>query len=142
MSRLLFIVGLIGLALLALASQQARSENMKSTAAQDEFFEKSVRPVLAENCFRCHGPDKQEHGLRLDSQAGILAGRDSVRVVVPGKPKESLLIAALRPRDGLPVLPEHKLKSEDVEALSKWVQEGALWPSNEAKVSSPSTRPS
>jgi cytochrome c553 len=141
MSRLLFIVGLIGLALLALASQQARSENMKSTAAQDEFFEKSVRPVLAENCFRCHGPDKQEHGLRLDSQAGILAGRDSVRVVVPGKPKESLLIAALRPRDGLPVLPEHKLKSEDVEALSKWVQEGALWPSNEAKVSSPSTRP-
>src|SRR5690554_3781788 len=41
-----------------------------------DFFERSVRPVLAENCFQCHGPDTQWAGLRLDSREGMLHGGD------------------------------------------------------------------
>ncbi|MHC5540251.1 c-type cytochrome domain-containing protein, partial [Singulisphaera rosea] len=46
-------------------------------AAQVEFFEKQIRPVLVERCQSCHGPEKQKGGLRLDSRAALLAGGDS-----------------------------------------------------------------
>src|SRR5262249_61577468 len=49
----------------------------KPDAAQLEFFEKQVRPLLAENCFQCHGPEKQKGGLRLDSRTAVLNGGDS-----------------------------------------------------------------
>src|SRR5437868_4292580 len=42
-----------------------------------EFFEKKIRPVRAEKCYQCHGPDKQKAGLRLDSAAGIRKGGKS-----------------------------------------------------------------
>src|SRR6266851_2854467 len=61
-----------------------------------EFFEKKVRPALAENCVSCHGPRKQQAGLRLDSRAGLLKGSDDGAVVVSGEPDKSPLIRAVR----------------------------------------------
>jgi len=55
-----------------------------------EFFETRIRPVLAENCFGCHGEETQENGLRLDSLQRMLDGGQFGRAVVPGKPSESL----------------------------------------------------
>ncbi len=60
------------------------------TREQAQFFEQKIRPLLAENCFKCHGPDKQKGGLRLDSLAAMLAGGESGPAIVPGKPEESL----------------------------------------------------
>jgi hypothetical protein len=65
-------------------------------ASHSEFFEARIRPILAENCFSCHGPKKQQSGLRLDSREGLLKGADSGPVVVPGRPEESPLIEAIR----------------------------------------------
>ena len=65
-------------------------------AAQIEFFEKHVRPVLAEHCYSCHGPKKQNAGLRLDTTAGLRAGGDSGPVIIPGQPEKSLLLRAVR----------------------------------------------
>src|SRR3954464_7506933 len=66
-------------------------------AADDvEFFEKRVRPVLATNCYSCHGPDKQFGSLRLDSRERVLSGGKSGPAAIPGKPNESLLIKAVR----------------------------------------------
>ena len=45
------------------------AQDKTPTPAQLEFFEKSVRPILATHCFECHGPDKHKGGLRLDSGA-------------------------------------------------------------------------
>ena len=42
--------------------------------AGDKFFEEKVRPLLAEHCFSCHGPDKQKGGLKLDSKAAMIKG--------------------------------------------------------------------
>ena len=58
-----------------------------------EFFEKRIRPVLANNCYRCHGSEKQESDLRLDSYAAMLRGGATSPAVVPESPGESLLIS-------------------------------------------------
>ncbi len=99
-----------------------------SNADADRFFERSVRPVLAENCFSCHGATKQKGGLRLDSRAEILKGGDSGPAIEPGKPEESLLISAVHREDGLEMPPKGKLPDPAVAALEQWVRMGAPWP--------------
>src|SRR3954452_9366279 len=61
------------------------------TPAQVELFEKKIRPILADNCYSCHGPKKQSGGLRLDSAADLKAGIDGKPVVVAGEPGRSKL---------------------------------------------------
>jgi hypothetical protein len=95
---------------------------------QIRFFEASVRPVLAENCYKCHGPRKQRGGLRLDSRASVLRGGDSGPAVVPGKPGQSLLVEAVRRLSRRKMPPEAKLKDAEVAALITWVRMGAPWP--------------
>src|SRR5262245_2174601 len=64
-------------------------------AAGDEFFERKIRPLLAQHCFSCHGRGQKKGGLSLDSREGMLAGGDSGTAAVLGKPDESLLIEAI-----------------------------------------------
>ena len=67
-----------------------------------EFFERKVRPLLAEQCYSCHGAEKQKGHLRLDSPGAIRAGGESGAVVVAGDPAKSRLIiaAVIHPADG------------------------------------------
>jgi hypothetical protein len=99
-----------------------------ATSQEAEYFERRVRPVLAENCFRCHGPKKQMGGLRLDSRAAILKGGDNGPAVQPGDPEQSLLVRAVRRSGDLKMPPKTPLKSDAVEALATWVKGGAPWP--------------
>ncbi|MGE3818861.1 MAG: DUF1549 domain-containing protein, partial [Isosphaeraceae bacterium] len=92
-----------------------------------KFFETEVRPVLAQNCLKCHGPEKSKGGLRLDTRAATLQGGESGPAVVPGKPEESLLVEAVN-FDGLEMPPTGKLADGPREALRKWVEMGAPWP--------------
>ncbi|HEY7308187.1 MAG TPA: DUF1553 domain-containing protein [Gemmataceae bacterium] len=101
-----------------------------ATAPADEFFEIKVRPLLAARCYRCHGPEKQKGGLRLDSAAALRKGGDSGPVVLPGKAKESLLLRAVK-REGPKMPPKEALKPEEVAALTEWVKRGAVWPKGE-----------
>src|SRR5687768_4172964 len=57
-----------------------------------DFFETKVRPVLAENCFNCHGAKKQQGGLRLDNRTDVLKGNEDGPIVVAGRPEKSRLI--------------------------------------------------
>ncbi|MEN3940250.1 PSD1 and planctomycete cytochrome C domain-containing protein [Prosthecobacter sp. SYSU 5D2] len=97
---------------------------------QIEFFEKSVRPVLAENCYDCHGGHKHENGLRVDLRSAILRGSDYGKVVEPGNAAASKLIKAINHADGVEAMPKKadKLKAGDIAALEKWVQMGLPWP--------------
>src|SRR5262245_16607769 len=91
----------------------------KPDAAQVEFFEKKVRPVLIENCVSCHGPKKQSAGLRLDTAAGLKAGADGAPVVVSGDPTKSKLIKAVK-REGdnqMPPEPKQPLTANAVAIL-------------------------
>jgi mono/diheme cytochrome c family protein len=100
----------------------------KPNLAEEEFFEAKVRPVLANHCLQCHGPEKQKGGLRLDGREAMLRGGEAGRVVVPGKPEESPLIEAIGYKGDVQMPPKGKLKDEDVAALSEWVKRGAVWP--------------
>jgi len=91
------------------------------------FFEEHVRPVLLERCVSCHGPDKQKAGLRLDSLMGMLRGGDSGAAIAPGDPDESNLVMAVR-HDGWEMPPDGKLPSQQIAAITAWVERGAAWP--------------
>src|SRR5258705_12044060 len=91
---LLFPKLLLGAVLIFFAPRIALAGDDGPEPAKLEFFEKKIRPLLAENCFKCHGPEKQKAGLRLDSLASIMKGGDSGPAVAPGKPEESLLVEA------------------------------------------------
>ena len=94
-----------------------------------DFFEKSVRPLLAQQCFTCHSAASRPvmGGLRLDSREGIEKGGSRGPAIVAGKPEQSLLLRAVRHVDNLRMPPSGKLKDADVAVLAEWVKMGAPW---------------
>src|SRR5688572_32225456 len=58
-------------------------------------FTSDVQPILAESCYGCHGPKRQEAGLRFDVKEDALKGSENGPVIVPGKSAESLLVHAV-----------------------------------------------
>ncbi len=115
----------------------ALADGPKPTEEQVRFFETKVRPVFADHCAKCHGDAKTKAGLRLDSRAALLAGGDTGPAIVPGKPDESLLVAALKHGDDGPKMPpSKKLPDEVVANLTRWVEMGAPWPGDHAVASS------
>src|SRR2546429_9550333 len=118
----------IGLALAA-ARLPADEPTASITPEQEKLFEEKVRPLLAANCLECHGPKKQESGLRLDSRAAVIEGGDSgERAVVPGEPDRSLLIKAVNHLGDYHMPPKRKLADDEIAALTEWVKAGLPWP--------------
>jgi hypothetical protein len=122
---------LFGTAFLALSATAAETAGVPS-AAQLEFFEKEVRPVLIDHCFKCHGEKKQKSGLRLDSREFVLKGGEVGPVVVPGKPEASRLILAINHAKAKDVEPmpsaDEKIPAKAIAALTEWVRQGLPWP--------------
>jgi hypothetical protein len=98
-------------------------------------FNRDVRPILEQACGKCHGPDKQQGGLRFDLPEGaIRAGDSGAEAIVKGKPDESELIhrvEATDPELRMPASPE-ALKPEQIEILRAWIAQGAKWPESAA----------
>ena len=97
-----------------------------------EFFERQVRPVLAQQCFSCHGPSQQVSSLRLDSRNHMLKGGSKGPAIVAGRAAESLLVKAIR-HEGLKMPMGGKLKEEEIAAIEKWINLGAPWPAKAAQ---------
>ena len=117
------------LCLWALSSPVVLAEkNPTITEAQREFFEKKIRPVLAEQCFDCHNSiDKKKGGLALDWSQPLRQGGDSGRVVIPGDPDGSLLIQSIRHQAGVESMPGKapKLVDSVIADFIKWGRHGA-----------------
>jgi hypothetical protein len=100
------------------------------TVEQAEFFEKKVRPVLAEHCYECHSASapKIKAGLRLDARsAAMIAG-----VIVPGEPAKSKLVEALNYTNiDRQMPPKGKLPAAVIADLTAWVKMGAPWPGDD-----------
>src|SRR6188472_3791923 len=95
------------------------------TKAQLDFFESKVRPVLANNCYKCHSTkaEKVKGGLLLDSRDGVLKGGETGPAIVPGDAEKSLLIKAVRYTDPDLQMPPHnkKLSDHDIDVLVTWI---------------------
>lgn len=100
------------------------------SADQSVSFNRDVRPILAKNCFACHGPDKgtREANLRLDSADGATAVLDGRRAVVPGQPEKSELVARIESDDSDLLMPPfdsgHELSKNEKAMLRRWIAEG------------------
>lgn len=98
------------------------------SAEQIEFFEKRIRPVLAQECYECHSTaTKKKGGLLLDTRAGWQEGGDSGPALVPGKPNESLLLKSIRHEDPDLKMPKAGAKMDDsaIADIQKWIAMGA-----------------
>ena len=118
----------LSLLLAAFAAAQAQTPDI-------EFFEKKIRPVLAEKCYACHNSKAKSPmgGLALDTRASTLKGGASGPAIVPGKPEESRLIKALRYTDAtLKMPPTGKLPDGMIAEIEKWVEMGAPDPRQDA----------
>jgi mono/diheme cytochrome c family protein len=114
-----------------------------SSPAGIEFFERKIRPLLADHCYQCHSAkaEKLKGGLHLDSPEGLLKGGELGPAIIPGDPEKSLLIKAVRYSDPELQMPpkKEKLSDRQVADLAKWVELGAPWPALETTKGSPST---
>lgn len=88
-----------------------------------------VQDLLAAKCVSCHGFEKQEGNLRLDSLAAAEQGGDRGTAVVPGDVEKSLLVTAITFSDpDLQMPPKQKLSDHEIALLTDWVKAGAAWP--------------
>ncbi|MCH2362797.1 MAG: DUF1549 domain-containing protein [Pirellulales bacterium] len=100
-----------------------------------DFFEQKIRPVLVDRCYSCHSANAAakknlKGGLLLDTRETLRMGGESGPAIIPGKPRESLLIAAIR-HESLEMPPKEKLSAQVIADFEKWVQIGAPDPRDE-----------
>ena len=118
--------------LLTFAAATSLALGASVSPEQIEFFEKKVRPILTDQCYKCHGPDKQKGDLRLDSREAVLKGSDNGPVVTLGEPDKSSLIKSIK-HEGDSKMPEKapKMPDEEINTLAAWVKMGVPWPEND-----------
>jgi cytochrome c553 len=111
----------------------------KLTAKGVEFFESKIRPVLVQHCYKCHAGSLKEPkgGLVLDSREGLAKGGESGAVIVPGEPKESLLVQALK-FETYEMPPGNQLPDNVIADFEKWIEMGAPDPRSKSDAKKPS----
>jgi Protein of unknown function (DUF1553)/Protein of unknown function (DUF1549)/Planctomycete cytochrome C/Concanavalin A-like lectin/glucanases superfamily len=121
-------LGLLVSGVLLAAKPQAASQTSAGKPAP-VVFAAQIRPILASRCYPCHGPDVQQHGLRMDSLQALLTGGINGKVVIPGDSQNSHIIRRLlgveqpqMPYGGPP------LSAEQVDLIRNWIDQGAQGP--------------
>ena len=103
-----------------------------SLPAQDaeatEFFEKRIRPVLANKCQACHNSGLKTGGLDLSSAEGFASGGQNGPVVSSEAPAESRILEVIRYQDRIKMPPGGMLPEDEIASLADWVRTGAQWP--------------
>ena len=122
-----YLMTLLALALALVVAPMANAVDSSSVVN----FERDVRPILRENCYSCHGAEKQKSGLRLDNRASAFKGGEAHRPdIIAGKAGESPLIHLLNSTDADQRMPYKKaaLSPADIATLTRWIDQGASWP--------------
>jgi mono/diheme cytochrome c family protein len=110
--------------ILALSAASVRADELQ--------YNRDVRPILTEACFKCHGPAAKKGGFRLDvREAATGPAKSKQSPIVAGKPAESELIKRIFSNDADDIMPpptSHRpLKAAEKEILKKWIAEGAKY---------------
>ena len=121
------------LAVAGLAWFRPATVNSANTADASIRFGRDVLPILAANCFSCHGPDEgnRKAGLRLDLEESAKAPRRAGTPIKPGDPAASLIMARITSADPDLVMPpasaHRKISPAQIELLRRWIAAGAPW---------------
>jgi hypothetical protein len=100
-------------------------------AESAEFFERRIRPVLSEQCYKCHSStsEKLKGGLMLDSREAAVKGGDTGPAIAPGDLDKSLLVEAIRWQNkDMQMPPKKALAAEQIADIEAWIKAGAVWP--------------
>src|SRR6185369_13892393 len=101
---------------------------MSRAAEKPVDFNRDVRPIFSDNCFACHGPDDKRRlaNLRLDTEEGVFADRGGYKIIVPGDPAKSRLVARISaaPQAGRmpPAQTGKGLSEAQVATIRKWIE--------------------
>ena len=91
-------------------------------------FENRVRPILAERCWKCHGPETARSGLRLDSAAGLKRGGKQGPVIDLDRPADSRILKAIARQGELKMPPDGSLSPAQLADMRSWVMQGSVFP--------------
>jgi mono/diheme cytochrome c family protein len=132
-SKLFMVYGCACTLFFGVANRSYVLGDQPGSAAALEFFEAKIRPVMATHCYECHGPkaENRQGELRLDLKEGWVKGGASGKpAIVPGKPMESPLFAAMSHHAGIEPMPpdQPKLSSTVLADIELWILEGAADP--------------
>lgn len=131
---LVIVVALVSPYLVARAKEDTAKPAPVPTQDQVQFFEKNIRPVLADHCYSCHSADGgTAGGLRVDGRDLLLTGGKSGPAIIPGDPDNSLLIQRILladPKHRMPKGEDDPLPATVVANLKRWIQDGAYWPTD------------
>jgi mono/diheme cytochrome c family protein len=125
------LIALFAAAGLIFAAEPAAAET--AHGAQRVEFNRDIRHILADNCFACHGPDKNQRKahLRLDRQEDALADRGGYQAITPGKPEKSELYHRITSEDAKERMPPaksgKKLTPTQIDLLRRWIEQGGQW---------------
>ncbi len=109
----------------------AATINPDSASDPVDFFEKNIRPVLANKCYSCHSADtKPSGGLRVDDRNGLLVGGNTGPALVSGDPDKSLLLERILTHDTKKRMPKEGelLTDTEVANFNRWIKDGVAWP--------------
>jgi mono/diheme cytochrome c family protein len=108
----------------------ASLEKLPPAAPGTVDYARDVQPLLAERCYKCHGPEKEKNGLRLDRKTDVLTGGDSGPALLPGKSGESRLIQYVAGVEEDKVMPPKgpRLSPAQIGLLRAWIDQGVSWP--------------
>jgi len=137
MAAPIFLAALPGTLVAAATGEKPEVERL-------EFFEKKIRPILADHCYTCHSADtKPSGGLRVDDRNGLLLGGESGAAIVTGDPEKSLLLQRIHSQNPKRRMPkEGKLLTEDeIADLETWIRDGVTWPRERVPASIGRSRP-
>src|SRR5260370_19326876 len=104
------------------------SAGQTTTSSKTIQFDRDVMPTLQSSCVPCHGPEKHEGQLRLDSEEAILRGGVSGKVIIPGTGQETLLGKRLLGVAGAPPMPlgGDPLSAEKIALIRAWIEQGSF----------------
>lgn len=111
-----------------LAAQASQFDNQSDSSLE---FARDIRPLLANYCYRCHGPDRQEAGIRFDRRETVFRVTESGTIpVIAGDPHHSELLARITTTDASMRMPPGAppVTPEEVLQLRQWISAGASWP--------------
>lgn len=120
------------LTLFVLSSSHSHAEENPTNNKID--FVRQIKPILAEHCLDCHGPDTQEGGYRLDVSEIAIKGGDSGLAIIPKQSMNSALLHRVTGKNPDEIMPPdgEPLSQEQIKLLADWIDQGAHWPESES----------